>query len=145
MGQSKPYRATALIVEDDPMQRNRICPLLEESEVDVIEGESAEAAGLVMERAGGSLVLMMTAGQLADRGRFPRHRRALYACGGADIGRAAEHRGGLWLHARHRAADAGRHAGIGRGAAHECPGVCRAEMVRRAVSALHGLAGAARD
>ena len=28
MGQSKPFRATALIVEDDPMQREMICLLL---------------------------------------------------------------------------------------------------------------------
>ena len=65
MGQSKPLRATALIVEDDPMQRDMICLLLEESEVDVIECESAEAAELVLERAGGSLVLLMTDVQLA--------------------------------------------------------------------------------
>ena len=66
MGQSKPYRrATALIVEDDPMQRDMICLLLEESDVDVIECESAEAAELVLERAAGSLVLMMTDVQLA--------------------------------------------------------------------------------
>ena len=52
MGQSKPLRATALIVEDDPMQRDMICLLLEESDVDVIECESAEAAELVLERAG---------------------------------------------------------------------------------------------
>ena len=49
---------------------------------------------------------------LADRGRLPRHRRALYARGGADIGRAAFDRGGLRLYARHPAADAGRHAGL---------------------------------
>ena len=65
MGQSKPLRATALIVEDDPMQREMLCLLLEESKVDVIECESAEAAKLVLERAGGSLVLMMTDVQLA--------------------------------------------------------------------------------
>ena len=47
MGQSKPFRATALVVEDDPMQREMICLLLEESDVDVIECESAEAAELV--------------------------------------------------------------------------------------------------
>ena len=58
MGQSKPFRATALIVEDDPMQRDMICLLLEESEVGVIECESAEAAELVLERASASLVLM---------------------------------------------------------------------------------------
>ena len=65
MGQSKPFRATALIVEDDPMQRDMICLLLEESELDVIECESAEAAELVLERAAGSLVLMLTDVQLA--------------------------------------------------------------------------------
>ena len=64
MGQSKPYRATALIVEDDPMQREMICLLLEES-LDVIECESAEAAELVLEQADASLVLMMTDVQLA--------------------------------------------------------------------------------
>jgi len=32
MGQSKPFRATALVVEDDPMQREMICLLLEESD-----------------------------------------------------------------------------------------------------------------
>jgi CheY-like chemotaxis protein len=70
MGQSKPLRAktpraTALIVEDDPMQRDMICLLLEESEVDVIECESAEAAELVLERAGDSLALLLTDVQLA--------------------------------------------------------------------------------
>jgi CheY-like chemotaxis protein len=65
MGQSKPYRATALVVEDDPMQREMICLLLEESEMDVIECESAEAAELVLGQADASLVLMMTDVQLA--------------------------------------------------------------------------------
>jgi CheY-like chemotaxis protein len=67
MGQSRSRRAkaTALIVEDDPMQRDMICLLLEESEVDVIECESAEAAELVLERAGDSLALLLTDVQLA--------------------------------------------------------------------------------
>jgi response regulator RpfG family c-di-GMP phosphodiesterase len=65
MGQTKPFRATALVVEDDPMQREMICLLLEESDMDVIECESAEAAELVLEEAGASLVLMMTEVQLA--------------------------------------------------------------------------------
>jgi CheY-like chemotaxis protein len=65
VGQSKPYRATALVVEDDPMQREMICLLLEESDMDVIECESAEAAELVLEQADASLVLMMTDVQLA--------------------------------------------------------------------------------
>jgi two-component system, cell cycle response regulator CpdR len=65
MGQSKPFRATALIVEDDPMQREMICLLLEESDIDVIECESAEAAELVLEEAGANLVMLMTDVQLA--------------------------------------------------------------------------------
>jgi DNA-binding NtrC family response regulator len=65
MGQSKPFRATALVVEDDPMQREMICLLLEESDMDVIECESAEAAELVLEEAGANLVMLMTDVQLA--------------------------------------------------------------------------------
>ena len=60
MGQSKPLRATALIVEDDPMQREMIGLLLEESHCEVIECESAEAAELVLQRRGDTLALMMT-------------------------------------------------------------------------------------
>ena len=65
MGQSKPFRATALIVEDDPMQREMICMLLEESNYAVIECESAEAAELVLQRHPENLVLMMTDVNLA--------------------------------------------------------------------------------
>ena len=65
MGQSNSLRATALIVEDDPMQRDMICLLLEESEVDVIECESAEAAALVLERQAGKIALVMTDVSLA--------------------------------------------------------------------------------
>jgi two-component system, cell cycle response regulator CpdR len=65
MGQSKPFRATALVVEDDAMQREMICLLLEESEMDVIECDSAEAAELVLEQAGASLVMLMTDVNLA--------------------------------------------------------------------------------
>ena len=65
MGQSTPFRPTALIVEDDPMQREMICLLLEESDFEVIECESAEAAEAVLERDPENLVLMMTDVQLA--------------------------------------------------------------------------------
>ncbi len=60
MGQSKPFRATALVVEDDPMQREMISLLLEESDFDVIECESAEAAEIVLRRMGRALALVMT-------------------------------------------------------------------------------------
>jgi two-component system cell cycle response regulator CpdR len=65
MGQSTPFRATALIVEDDPMQREMISLLLEESDYDVIQCESGEAAELVLEKNGEALCLMMTDVQLA--------------------------------------------------------------------------------
>jgi two-component system, cell cycle response regulator CpdR len=67
MDQSMPARATALIVEDDHMQREMICLLLEESDYDVIQCESAEAAELVLEKIGGCLSLMMTDVNLAGR------------------------------------------------------------------------------
>ncbi len=60
IGQSKPFRATVLVVEDDEMQREMIGLLLEESQCDVIECESAEAAEMVLQRRGESLSLMMT-------------------------------------------------------------------------------------
>src|SRR3979409_250412 len=65
MGQSKPSRGTALIVEDDAMQREMICLLLEESDFRVIECDSAEDAELVLERDGASLSLRMTGVELA--------------------------------------------------------------------------------
>jgi DNA-binding NtrC family response regulator len=65
MGQAKPLRAKALIVEDDPMQREMIGLLLEESDFDVIECESAEAAELVLRRSAGGLDLMLTDVNLA--------------------------------------------------------------------------------
>jgi DNA-binding NtrC family response regulator len=64
MGQ-KPSRTTALIVEDDAMQREMITLLLEESEYDVIQCESAEAAELVLDKLANSLALMMTDVNLA--------------------------------------------------------------------------------
>jgi two-component system, cell cycle response regulator CpdR len=65
MGQS--CRSTALIVENDPMQREMIALLLEESEYDVIQCESAEAAALVLDKCSNSLVLLMTDVSLAGR------------------------------------------------------------------------------
>ena len=65
MGQSSPFRATALVVEDDPMQREMIAVLLEESHFDVIECDSAEAAEAVLRRIGRELALVMTDVSLA--------------------------------------------------------------------------------
>ncbi len=48
MGQSKPFRPTALVVEDDPIQREMIALLLEETNYDVIQCEDAETAELAL-------------------------------------------------------------------------------------------------
>lgn len=48
MGQSKPFRPTALLVEDDPIQREMIALLLEETNYDVIQCEDAETAELAL-------------------------------------------------------------------------------------------------
>jgi len=67
VGQSTPFRPTALIVEDDPVQREMLCVLLEECQYDVIQCESAEAAERVLQKSAGCLALMMTDVQLAGR------------------------------------------------------------------------------
>src|SRR5579872_5538259 len=48
MGQSKPFRPTALVVEDDPIQREMIALLLEETDYDVIQCEDAVTAELAL-------------------------------------------------------------------------------------------------
>jgi two-component system, cell cycle response regulator CpdR len=48
MGQSKPFRQTAVVVEDDEIQRDMIALLLEESEFEVIQCEDAETASLAI-------------------------------------------------------------------------------------------------
>ena len=48
MGQSKPFRPIALLVEDDPIQREMIALLLEENDYDVISCEDGETAKLAL-------------------------------------------------------------------------------------------------
>src|ERR1700759_1169264 len=48
MGQSKPFRQTAVVVEDDEIQRDMIVLLLEESDFQVIQCEDAETASLAI-------------------------------------------------------------------------------------------------
>jgi FixJ family two-component response regulator len=75
-----PYRPIALVVEDDFLQRSSIALLLEESEMDVFQCESAEAAELVLQKAGGAICFMFTDVNLAG------------AISGADLaGFAASH------------------------------------------------------
>jgi two-component system cell cycle response regulator CpdR len=60
-------KATALVVEDDQMQRAMVATLLEETDIQVIQCESAEAAELVLEKVGGCLCMMFTDVDLAGR------------------------------------------------------------------------------
>lgn len=65
MGQAQPYKRVALVVEDDALQRASIVTLLEESEMDVIQCESGEAAELVLQHVGGCLSTLLTDVDLA--------------------------------------------------------------------------------
>ena len=48
MGQSKPFRPIAVLVEDDPIQRELIALLLEETDYEVIRCEDGETAELAL-------------------------------------------------------------------------------------------------
>jgi two-component system, cell cycle response regulator CpdR len=61
------FQAIALVVEDDQMQRAMVATLLEETDIEVIQCESAEAAELVLEKVGGCLCTMFTDVNLAGR------------------------------------------------------------------------------
>lgn len=65
MAQSQPYKQIALVVEDDALQRECIVTLLTESEMDVIQCESGEAAALVLDHVGGCLTTLLTDVNLA--------------------------------------------------------------------------------
>ena len=52
MGQSTPFKPIALVVEDDELQRELVVMLLEESEMGVIQCDSAESALQVIEKLG---------------------------------------------------------------------------------------------
>ncbi len=67
MGQSKPLRATALIVEDDADQRNMLRMLLEESDYEVLSCESGEIAELILGKNGESVAFLMTDVELAGQ------------------------------------------------------------------------------
>jgi CheY-like chemotaxis protein len=58
MGQAQPRKRTALIVEDDAELRWLTAALLEESELDIIECESAEAALATMLLRGRDVALL---------------------------------------------------------------------------------------
>jgi two-component system cell cycle response regulator CpdR len=57
MGQSKPFRPTALLVEDDPIQREMIALLLEENDYNVVQCEDAETAVLALKNRRPALLI----------------------------------------------------------------------------------------
>jgi DNA-binding NtrC family response regulator len=59
------FKPIALVVEDDPDQRDLLRILLEESEFQVFGCESAEAALLILDRYGSGMLLLVTDVQLA--------------------------------------------------------------------------------
>ena len=52
MAQSKPFRRIAIVVEVDPIQREMIALLLEESDFSVVQCEDAETASLALKVLG---------------------------------------------------------------------------------------------
>jgi DNA-binding NtrC family response regulator len=80
MGQA--FKPIALVVEDDELQRSLVSALFEESDMRVIECESAEAALLVLDKVGCDVTVLFTdvnlagtqsGAELADiaKARFP--------------------------------------------------------------------------
>lgn len=63
MGQA--LKHTALVVENDELQRSLVSALLEESELTVIQCESAEAAVSVLNRTGDDVAIVFTDVELA--------------------------------------------------------------------------------
>jgi DNA-binding NtrC family response regulator len=67
MGQMEPIRPIALVVENDQTLRELLSVLLEESDMRVIQCESAEAAVIVLERSGGCLAMLFTDVELSGQ------------------------------------------------------------------------------
>jgi len=67
MGQARPIRSLALVIEADHDKRALISTLLEETEMQVIECDSAEAALAVLHIKGGRVAIAFTDVELAGR------------------------------------------------------------------------------
>src|SRR5882672_8125295 len=67
MGQARPVRSIALVVETDHDQRALIATLLEETELQVIECDSAEAALAVLQMKANRVAMVFTDVGLAGR------------------------------------------------------------------------------
>ena len=65
MALAGPLKPIALVVEDDELQRELVVMLLEESEMGVIQCESAESALDVIDKLGPSLAMLYTDVNLA--------------------------------------------------------------------------------
>ena len=60
MGQTRPFKPIALVVEDDMLQREGVAALLEESEMGVVQCDTAEEALRVLEKLGEYVSLIFT-------------------------------------------------------------------------------------
>jgi two-component system cell cycle response regulator CpdR len=67
MGQAKPFKPLALVVDDDELQRELVVVLLEESEMGVIQCQSAEEALRALEKMGGRVAILFTDVNLAGK------------------------------------------------------------------------------
>jgi len=67
MGQAKPFKPIALVVEDDLLQRELAVVLLEESEMEVIQCQSAEGALCVLDEIGGRVSMIFADVNLAGK------------------------------------------------------------------------------
>jgi CheY-like chemotaxis protein len=67
MGRMRPIRPMALVVEDDADQRALAAVLLEESEMEVVECATAEAALAVIQKTGERVAMVFTDVRLAGK------------------------------------------------------------------------------
>jgi two-component system cell cycle response regulator CpdR len=67
MGQVKPFKPIALVVEDDVLERELVAVLLEESEIGVIQCQSAEEALRALEKIGSCVSMIFTDVNLAGK------------------------------------------------------------------------------
>ena len=68
MGQPKPFRLTAVVVEDDALQRDLVVSLLKENDFEVVQCEDAETAFVAIEARHTSLLVtdVNLVGKLTD-------------------------------------------------------------------------------
>ena len=67
MGRAVPFKPIAVVVEDDMIQREDVAALLEESDMGVVQCDTAEEALCVLEKMGECVSLMFTGITLSGR------------------------------------------------------------------------------